>query len=81
MLGGITVTCLTCGLLEQGSEPYFCLRFKKEISSSEARGGAGENCIYYFKTVSEDGEPLTPKQHLIIQDQDFRSKKMQGPMK
>ncbi len=41
----------------------------------------GQDCIYYFKEQYEEGELLTPQQHLLLQDQDKRSKKMQGPMR
>lgn len=69
--------CTTCGLLEKKVLPNSCLRFKKNIEDYSV----GQNCIYYFKEQYEDGELLTPQQHLLLQDQDKRSKKMQGPMR
>ena len=69
--------CTTCGLFERSKEPGYCVRFKKTIAET----AVGEDCIYYLKEIYEDGERLTPQQHLIVQDQDFRSKKMQGPMR
>lgn len=71
--------CYTCGLLEKENERNYCLRFNKEFNSENERE-LNWDCVYYFKIVSEDGEPLTPRQHLILQDQDFRSKKMRGPL-
>ena len=73
------MNCLTCGLLEKEKERAYCLRFNKEIIL-EAGPEASWECVYYFKIMAEDGEPLTPRQHLIMQDEDFRSKKMRGPL-
>ncbi len=70
------MNCKNCGLLDQQSSPTYCLRFKKAIK----KDSDGEECIYYQKVLLEDGEKLTPQQHLIMQDQEFRSKKMQGPI-
>ncbi len=72
--------CITCGLLEKAAERYYCLRFKKVVSPTEAEGEANSNCIYHCKVITEGGEPLTPGQHLIMQDQDLRGKKMRGPV-
>lgn len=72
--------CLTCGLLETEVERYYCLRFKKEIVPDEAKKESGWDCIYHCRVLTEAGEPLTPRQHLILQDQDLRSKKMRGPV-
>ncbi len=71
------MSCMNCGLLDQQVSPAYCLRFKKAIKGTDE----GEDCIYYQKVILEDGEILTPQQHLLIQDQDFRSKKMQGPIR
>ncbi len=74
------MNCLTCGLMEKVVERNYCLRFKKEISTDELdRDGQG-GCLYFIKIIREAGEPLTPLQHMIMQDQDFRSKKMRGPL-
>ncbi len=69
--------CTTCGLFDKQASPQYCLRFKKVIEDFSA----GEDCIYYFKKKFEDGELLTPQQHLLLQNQDQKSKKMQGPMR
>lgn len=68
--------CTTCGLLDRSKEPDYCVRFKKIITDP----AEGKVCIYYMKEKYDDGEVLTPQQHLLMQAQDFKSKKMQGPM-
>jgi hypothetical protein len=69
--------CTTCGLLDKQVLPNYCLRFKKAIEDFSA----GQYCIYYFKEQYEEGELLTPQQHLLYQNQDQRSRKMQGPIR
>lgn len=71
------MNCLHCGLLKMEDREGFCFRFKKNINLNKPE----TDCIYYIKRMYEDGEALSPQQHLILQDQDFRSKKMQGPMR
>jgi hypothetical protein len=68
--------CSSCGLLDTKVNPGYCLRFKKTVIDGER-----DSCIYFLKEIYEDGEKLTPQQHLLLQDQDLRSKKMQGPMR
>lgn len=70
------MNCTTCGLLDKQVSPNYCLRFKKTIEDLSA----GQDCIYYFKEHYEEGELLYPQQHLLLQNQDRRSKKMHGPM-
>ncbi len=71
------MNCSNCGLLDKKISPGYCLRFKKSIND----GSEGVDCLYYLREIYEDGEKLTPQQHLLMQDQDFRSKKMQGPIR
>lgn len=68
--------CSGCGLLDKSVSPGYCLRFKKSIFNISR----GDHCIYFFREIFEEGERLTPQQHLIMQDQNIRSKKMQGPL-
>jgi len=75
--GGVSMNCSYCGLLDTKVSPSYCLRLKKIVNN----GSEGDHCIYFLKELYEDGERLTPQQHLLKQDQDFRSKKMQGPLR
>lgn len=71
------MSCKTCGLLDIKAEFGYCVRFKKTITNV----GEGDDCIYFLNEIFEDGERLTPQQHLLVQDQDFKDKKMRGPMR
>lgn len=72
------IKCNECGLLEKKSRSYYCHRFKKEIGSKEFN--IARDCLYFCQLIYEDGEPLTPRQHLIMQNQEFKSKRMRGPV-
>lgn len=69
--------CTACGLLDRSKDNDYCVRFKKKISDP----AEGKDCMYYLKFKYEDGELLTPQQHLIMQNWEFRTKKLQGPMR
>ncbi len=70
--------CTECGLLEKKSSSFYCHRFEKEINPQAL--GAAEDCLYFCRPIYEEGEPLTPRQHLLMQNKDFKSKKMRGPV-
>jgi hypothetical protein len=70
--------CSECGLLERISESLYCHRFEKEISEEEFPVERG--CLYFCQVIYEDGEPLTPRQHLIMQNKELKSRKMRGPV-
>jgi hypothetical protein len=71
------VDCLNCGLLDKSENNNYCLRFKKNVTQEMV----GQACLYFKRIIYEEGEPLSARQHLILQDQELRSKKMQGPIK
>ncbi len=72
------VKCKECGLLERRDENPCCLRFEKEISVEEIL--RERECLYFYKIIRENREPLSPRQHLIIQNGELKSRKMQGPV-
>lgn len=72
------VTCKECGLLERRDEDSCCLRFEKEISVEEIL--EEKECLYFYKIIWENREPLSPRQHLIMQNGELKSKKMRGPV-
>lgn len=72
------MTCTTCGLLEKKNGGFYCHRFRKTVSGEEAE--RIRDCLYYCPVITEEGEPLSPQQHLIMQDQDLKRKKMRGPV-
>lgn len=74
------VKCIDCGLLDKDKKKgiYICVRFEKEIP--EEKSAAEIECGYYLDNIFEDGEPLSPRQHLIMQEGERRSRKMRGPI-
>jgi len=72
------VRCKECGLLERRDENSCCFRFKREIAVEEIL--RERECLYFYKTIWENEEPLTPQQHLIIQNEGIKCRKMRGPV-
>lgn len=66
--------CTDCGLLEQKDPAGFCVRFKQVPDKVKT------HCMYFLPLQYEDGRPLSPLQHLILQDEVLRRKKMRGPV-
>lgn len=68
--------CKGCGLYATNEGK--CLWFNKKLSEDGVAAGSG--CLYFTGIIYEDGEPLSPYQHLLIKQQDVNSTKMQGPV-
>ncbi len=69
------MVCKDCGLFD--SEKIFCYRYNKEVERGRLEK---EDCLYFYKIKKEDGEPLTPQEHLLMQDNELKTKKMRGPV-
>lgn len=68
--------CVECGLFSPVQKE--CVWFKKILTKADIE--ASDECSYFIEIMYEDGEPLTPYQHLMFKRQDIESKKMQGPV-
>jgi len=66
-------TCQNCGLgIEGNNDIVSCFKYKTQNNSQEER----TKCIYYIEIIAEDGEPLSPIQHLLLVEQDLGKRKM-----
>jgi len=74
----MSVKCIDCGLLDQKEEQFKCVRFDKVLSKDSINDEI--NCLYYKAQVYEEGEPLSPEHHLLMQNNENRSRKMRGPI-
>jgi hypothetical protein len=79
------VKCKECGLLERRDKNPCCIRvnpccirFKREITIKEIF--KEKECPYFYNIIWENEEPLSPLQHLIMQNEELKSRKMQGPV-
>ncbi len=70
--------CIDCGLLDKGKDVYNCVRFNKKLV--ETAVNEEQDCQYYKEIIYEEREPLSPQQHLNMQDGEQRSRKMRGPL-
>ncbi len=68
--------CVQCGLFSPVQKE--CVWFKKILTQADIE--ASGDCTYFTEIMYEDGEPLTPYQHLMFKRQDIDSKKMRGPV-
>ena len=72
------IKCMDCGILSKSKDGFICVRFEKALKAASIN--EGHSCQYFIKIVYEDGEPLSPQQHLNMQDGENRSRKMRGPV-
>lgn len=71
--------CEGCGIARPGpvQGKFKCVKFEKIFEQGECILTA---CIYYIEKVFEDGEALTPIEHLLIMEQNLKSRHMKGPI-
>ena len=70
--------CVECGIAEPAGEGKLeCVKYRKIFA-------AGENflngCHYFSEKTFEDGEMLSPLEHLLIKEQEINSRHMKGPV-
>ncbi len=67
--------CKDCGLFDSGNS--YCFRYKKEVGKELS---VKDDCLYFYKIKKEDGDPLSPQEHLLLQENEKKNKKMRGPV-
>lgn len=72
------VNCKECGIAGEENGIWRC--FKYRCSVAETAKMHTEACTFFVKRIYEEGEPLTPQQHLLISEQELLSRHMKGPI-
>ena len=68
-------SCENCGLgTKENIGLVSCFKYKTLNNPQEDK----EGCIYYIVTMSEEGEPLLPLQHLLLKEDELKARKMKG---
>jgi len=67
--------CSNCGIaIKHDGDSVECFKFGKKNSSIVD----AEVCDYHTGVIYEDGEAMTPFQHLLLKEQELKSRKMKG---
>lgn len=67
--------CDNCGLgTKEDNNHVSCFKYKTLNNLQENK----EGCIYYIASISEEGELLSPLQHLLLKEEDLKARKMKG---
>ena len=67
--------CGNCGIaINQDGDSVECFKFGKKNTLIVNT----EKCDYYSEVIHEDGEAMTPLQHLLLKEQELKSRKMKG---
>ncbi|PKM46366.1 MAG: hypothetical protein CVV03_05440 [Firmicutes bacterium HGW-Firmicutes-8] len=72
------VDCIECGIAGEENGIWKCYKYNCTIA--EAAKIHKDACPYFIKRIFEDGEPLTPQQHLLMSEQELSSRHMKGPV-
>ncbi len=70
------VSCIDCGIAGEENGIWKCFKYKYPVE--EAGKIHQDRCPYFIKRILEDGEPLTPQQHLIMSEQELASRHLRG---
>ncbi|MDK2562073.1 hypothetical protein QOZ84_00820 [Romboutsia sedimentorum] len=67
--------CGNCGIGNKREDGTIeCVKYKKIKNALDN----SENCLYYTVFKFEDGELMNPLQHLLLKEQDLKSKHMKN---
>ncbi|MCC0650778.1 hypothetical protein ACTPDI_17705 [Clostridioides difficile] len=67
--------CVTCGISSKTEdEKIECMKYKRIQKSPNIEN----NCLYYIEFKFEEGELLNPLQHLLLKEQELKSKHMKN---
>ncbi|MFA5880861.1 MAG: hypothetical protein WC834_01595 [Eubacteriales bacterium] len=72
------VDCIECGIAGEENGIWKCYKYNCTIA--EAVKIHKDACPNFIKRIFEDGEPLTPQQHLLMSEQELSSRHMKGPV-
>lgn len=65
-------SCKNCGIaVDNDTNPVECFKFGKKETSENT----DVTCIYYTEIQYEDGEAMTPLQHLLLKEQELKQGK------
>ena len=64
------VKCSVCGLLEEKNDYNICFILNKKIEVPDKK----RDCTFFIKTVCEDGEALSPHEHLLLYQNEQKKK-------
>ncbi|MBS5953529.1 MAG: hypothetical protein KIB53_06870 [Paraclostridium bifermentans] len=67
--------CGNCGIGKKRNDGSIeCIKYKKIKNSTDN----SETCLYFTEFKFEDGELMNPLQHLLLKEEDLKSKHMKN---
>ena len=67
-------TCANCGISMPDGQELKCYKYKIGVDGNEDK----EKCRFYAERIYEDGELMSPAEHLLISEQTVQSMHMRG---
>jgi len=69
---------MECGIASEENGSWKCYKYGCPVE--EAAKMHRETCPYFIRRIYEEGEPLTPQQHLLMIEQEVSSRHMKWPV-
>ena len=67
-------TCENCGLgTKEDNGQISCFKYRKLNDAKEE-----QHCTYYKEIICEEGEPLSPLQHLLLREEELKVRMIKG---
>lgn len=71
----IMKSCENCGIaITNNQNGVECFKFGMKSAPQNAE----KSCMYHIDIKYEDGEAMTPLQHLLLKEQELKARKMRG---
>ncbi|WP_066633236.1 hypothetical protein [Desulfolucanica intricata] len=72
------VDCARCGIAKRENDRLRCMKYHYLMMPQTPE--AERECSYFTPLVEEDGELLSPEQHLMLKEVEMRARGFKGPI-
>lgn len=70
------IDCARCGIAKRENDRLRCIKYHYLMKPSETE----RECSYFTPFIEEDGELLSPEQHLMLKEVEMQARGFKGPI-
>ena len=74
----MTVNCNQCGIARRENSKLRCLKYQYLMPPNSEE--TLRTCSYFTALIEEDGEVLSPEEHLMLKEVEMKSRGFKGPV-
>ncbi|SFG81320.1 hypothetical protein SAMN05660649_02771 [Desulfotomaculum arcticum] len=72
------INCASCGIAKRENNKLHCLKYHHLMSPDTP--GTERECTFFTHLMEEDGEVLSPEEHLMLKEVEMQARGFKGPI-